>query len=399
VADRTPAATTAATSRVPAGAPQVGPAVARPLVVWAPVSLVPEVSDGGDVVATALGGRLEVWGNAHPDLAIEVKVMPARGGSGVHGLLRAAAQVVPSRLPDAAILPLDVVSDVVAAGLAQAWPADESTAWGEDAFGFAAAQVGWPTATWAMPLAVDVAHGIGRRSPPPSGWGAVRPDDAFVLPMGGPDLPDLAAVLSAYGAAGGSLDRPGRPEPTAAASTLSWLAEGVERRALLRPNNGTSPRAAWNTFVTGEQGAAAVSGGVFAPLQAKFPGLSWGPLPGPLGPAPPVAWGWAFVVITRDAARAAEARALAAWLAEPSAGGWIVAAGLLPVRKGRWVAVVAAALDPPPAAAYLEFVYRQLETARGVSGFDTWGRAWAAAIEGTLTGAPLERTLAEWGRG
>ncbi|MFN2251241.1 MAG: hypothetical protein ACK2UL_04925, partial [Anaerolineae bacterium] len=77
---------------------------------------------------------------------------------------------------------------------------------------------------------------------------------------------------------------------------------------------------------------AVVSAGVFAPHQAGFPALTWGPIPTGegKGPSRPIGWGWGLAVTTPDPARAAIAGDLIAHLTEPGDAGWVLGADYLP---------------------------------------------------------------------
>lgn len=370
---------------------------AHRLVFWIPDAWLPERGNVPQIDGTALGGAIEAFASAHPDAAVDVRVRPSSGAAGMLPLLASTQAVSPARLPDLAALPLDAVPGAAAAGIVQPWSEVDAAAVVTDTFPFAAAQAVSGGVAWGIPVVVDVAHAVSRLAEAPTRWPAGEGGAApMVWPAGGATLPDLAPTLALYAASGGDLAQLPAPEPTALAATLDLLAEGVGRGAVVPPASGASPRAAWNTFVTRDVPVAATSGGVFAPLQAKFPGLSWGPLPGPSRPAPPVAWGWAFVAVARDPDAQRRALALADWLADRERVPWMIEAGYLPARRIDWAARLADASDPAPSEAYTAFLEEQLAAARTVQGSATWSATWSAAAGGIISGGSVEAALSRW---
>jgi hypothetical protein len=366
----------------------------QPLVVW--TTSVLGSTEGGEIrgdggsAGSAFAASLAAFRAAHPELAVELQARAPRGPAGTGAFLQSTARVAPARLPDVALLPLDGLAAAGAMDLIRPLPASVLSARALDTYPFAAAAVRGPQGVWGVPVALDVVHAIGREVAPPATWPALRGIRALVLPSGGADLAELAAPLALYGAAGGDLDRTETPDPTAMADLVALLSTGIAEGALVRPKSGGSPRAAWNTMVTGEDPAAIVSGAVFAPQQAKFPGLFWGPLPGPAGPARPLGWGWAWVLTAREPERVAPALAFIEWFTDPANGAWVTEAGFLPAGRADGDTLIASAFDPPPAAEYRRFLTEQLDIARGTAGFDTWGPGWAALIDDVLAGRPID---------
>lgn len=375
------------------GAPATAAAEGGPLRVWLPDAWLLARGGDPDLEGTALGDALADFQAAHPRAGVDVRLRRAAGPDGLAAFLASTRDVAPGHLPDLAALPLEAISAAAAAGLIQPFAALDPSSVMTGTFPFAAARVVQNKTVWALPGLVDVAHAVSRDPIAPIRWSAVGDGGPMVWPAGGAGLPDLAATLGLYAAAGGDVANPAAVDPTAAGAALTLLAEGAARGAVMAPAGGSSPRAAWNTFVSREIPAAAVSGGVFAPQQAAFPGLSWGPLPGPALAAPPVAWGWAFVLLARDAARARQAVALAEWLVDPARGRWIVEAGYLPAARRDWAARMGQTLDPRPAEAYLDFLEDQLNTARTAAAGGGWEAAWGAALADALSGAGAEAAV------
>ncbi len=381
----------------PAAAPGTPAAPeAHRLVFWLPDAWLPERGNVPQVDGTALGAALEDFASAHPSQAIDVRVRPSGGAAGMLALLTSTRAVAPARLPDVAALPLDALPAVVAAGLVKPWAEVDAAAVVTGTFPFAAAQAVRDGSAWGIPAVVDVAHAVSRRAAVPARWPAGGDDGPMVWPAGGSSLADLAPTLALYAASGGDLAELSAPEPTAVAATLAALAEGTGRGSIVQPATGASPRAAWNTFVTRDMPLAAVSGGVFAPQQAKFPGLTWGPLPAPARPAPPVAWGWAFVALSADPGAQRRALALADWLTDRRHVHWMVEAGYLPAQRVGWAARLAGAIDPPPSGDYMAFLEEQLAAARTGQATTAWTATWAAATGDIVAGGTVDAALARW---
>lgn len=123
--------------------------------------------------------------------------------------------------------------------------------------------------------------------------------------------------------------------------------------------------------------------------------MSWAALPGPDGPATPMAWGWAMGLTAREPERAAAAVLLLRELTAPEHAADLLSAGLLPAQRDRWAERVTDALAQDPSADYLSFVQGQLNQARGLGGIERWGPAWAASgqvlADGGDAGAALAR--------
>jgi ABC-type glycerol-3-phosphate transport system substrate-binding protein len=307
------------------------------------------------------------------------------------------------------MLPLDVLGAAIAQGLIQPVPDTVPSGRVDDAYGFArdAAYQGGVDHAWAVPFAVDVAHAIARDEPVPATWEqAIDEGVLFVLPSG--EYPGAAALIgSAYlsgdysGAAQGDGDEgtPGNDGTSGVAavdaarlsSSITPLANAIAAQVVAAPDAeaSTSVRAAWNTFLLREAERAVVSAGVFAPHQAGFPALTWGPIPTGegKGPSRPIGWGWGLAVTTPDPARAAIAGDLIAHLTEPGDAGWVLGADYLPALATGWPEQVANGIDPAPSTEYIDFVEDLLASAVGVGELPGRWEAWGGVAESLLSGS------------
>lgn len=385
-----------------AARPTAGPSAetpldaSRPLTVWTVTAL-----EATDEAAPSLRRTIADQAGTLPDMAAEIVVVtkPAYGDAGIAAFLRSTARVAPDRLPDLCVLPLEVLAELRAEQLIQALDDPLLAERAADAFPFAARLSGDGKAVWALPLAVDLLHAIGRDAPVPERWQDLGSGSPMVLPLGGGATPaELAPLLTLYQGAGGDLAALPVADAAAARGAFALLAAGLADGRISLPSDGRSPRAAWNSFAAAQPPAAVVSSGAVIGHQADFPGMSWAAVPGPEGPVAPLAWGWALALTAREPARAAAAMQLLRALSAPEHAADLLSAGLLPAQRGRWSARVTEALEPTPAAAYLGFVESQLDQAVGLGGIEQWGPAWASSgqmlAEGGEPSAALARLVA-----
>ncbi len=368
-------------------------ATIRPLTVWTVSAL-----EAVDEDAPSLRRTIAEQVGSLPETPVEIAVVtkPAYGAAGIVAFLRSTARVAPDRLPDLCVLPLELVAELEDEGLIR--PIDDSllAERAADAFPFAVRLAGDGKALTAMPIAVDLLHAIGRDAPVPERWQDLASGAPMVMPLGGAATPpELAPLLAMYAASGGDLSALPAQDAVAARSAFSLLAEGLAGARIGLPQDGRSPRSAWNSFVAAQPAAAVVNSGAVIDHQSDFPGMSWAALPGPDGPATPMAWGWSMGLTAREPERAAAAVLLLRELTAPEHAADPLSAGLLPAQRDRWAERVTDALTQDPSADYLSFVQGQLNQARGLGGIERWGAAWAASgqvlADGGDAGAALAR--------
>jgi ABC-type glycerol-3-phosphate transport system substrate-binding protein len=293
------------------------------------------------------------------------------------------------------LLPLDLVSSAATRGLLTPLPESVPDDRVGSTFTFARQSVVDGTDVWAVPVAVDVLHAVSRDTAPPSTWEELLEDGPYVMPVPGAEPEGLAHVLSLYVSSGGDINSLVVADRAAVSDTFGFLSEGIQSGAITAPEAASTPRGSWNEFLTAEQPAAVTSGGVFAPQQANFPGLVWGPLPGPTDPAPPIGWGWAAALSSPDPARLEDAARLVTWLSSPEKRGWVLPFGYLQASSSDWQLTTGELLDPPAAPEYLAFLELQLATALSASRPEEWSGRWSAATVSVLAGDSVESAVAE----
>lgn len=381
----------------PSALPAVGPQ-ARPLTLWTVSALEAAEAEAPSLRRSLAAAALDLDAGA---AGLEVVTKPAYGEAGIVAFLRSSAEVAPERLPDACVLPLESLAQLQTLGLLQPLRDEVLAARAAAAFPFATRLAGPAVAPWGLPVAVDVLHAIARDAPVPERWGDSGAEP-LVLPLGGGAwAPELAPLLGIYAAQGGDLASlgSGTADPAAAATdAFRALAEGLSGGRLLLPADGRTPRAAWSRFVAGEAPAAVVSSGTVIAHQTAFPGMRWGPLPGPRGSAPAIAWGWALALTTPDPQRQARVLELLRRVTAAENAADVLSAGLLPPQREAWADRVAAGLAPAPDAAYLAFVEEQLQGANALEGLDRWGPAWASAGQALAAGAGAQAATAALGQ-
>jgi ABC-type glycerol-3-phosphate transport system substrate-binding protein len=353
----------------PASAPALAPPLALTLTVWLPDALIPP----GNVQAGAvLTQQIEAFAATQPNVHVEVLPKRARGPADILELMQASAPVAPSYLPDVTLLDLSQIPAATQSGLLRPLNGlvpDDTFA---DLFPFAV-QAGRSEDRWAaIAYVADMEHlafNSARIPSPPITWAQVlSASQPYLFPAGinGETVSD--ALLAQYAAAGGRwMDASGQPSLDAVplAQMLNQL-KAAQQAGAISANvlNFASADDTWQAYLGQPGQMVNVRASRFIAQRAAISGTLAAPLPGYSGePARPIARGWAFVVPTRDLARAAAAAALIKWLVSPeNEGAWAHSANLLPARRGAfdhwyppyiYVAFARQELDravaPPPA--------------------------------------------------
>ncbi len=343
------------------------------LVLWVVPGFDPE-GEGHE----RLADLLDSYAAAHPQTSIRTVAKLASGPASMLQFLESTFRVVPSAMPDLALVPLSSIAEANEAGWLKPVPDTVPSDRLNQAFSFARDLVEFD-APRAVPFAVDTTHTLSFGSEPPTTWEDVdQGPRSYYVPGLGDQVGSWSVLLSLYGSAGGNLSDLTDINADALRSTSEFLiaAQDAEHLAV---TEGTTPRSSWNALLGAEEGAGAVSGGVFASQQANFPGMEWAPLPGADGPAPPVAWGWAFALTSQDPGRLLAAGELVAWLTGPDARDWVLESGYLPAWKEGFEDDLAT-LDTPPDRGYSAFLSQQLASADGIHSAAELFAVWPETI-------------------
>jgi ABC-type glycerol-3-phosphate transport system substrate-binding protein len=315
------------------------------LKLWLPEELDPYSEKPG---ADLLAQQLADFGEAYPDLQVEVTVKRSHGRGGLLDFLRAAREAAPSVLPDLMVLDVGDLEATAGAGLIQ--PLDEllSPARMTDRFPFATelGTVNGETgeaATMGFVIGADVQHLAYRTtlfdSPPVSWTQVVSPPISFLFPAGGEGRQVNEATLIQYLAAGGELtDQGGNPwlDGDVMAHVLTFYSDCIGTAAI-------SPTVvlgimdadqAWEQFKAEEGEVAVVRAGRYwleadettaAASVPTYDGHPFGIVRGK----------WAIAMVADDPERQAMAMLLLDWLIAPDhSAQWTQAAGYLPGMYG-----------------------------------------------------------------
>jgi len=312
---------------------------APPMIVtlrlWLPEELDPYGEGPG---ADILAQQLADFGEAYPDLLVEVIVKKAHGRGGLLDFLRTARDAAPSVLPDLVVLDAADLETAAGSGLIQ--PLDDllSPSSTTDRFPFATAMGKVNDQTIGFVIGADMQHLAYRpalfESPPVSWTQVISPPIPFLFPAGGRDRQVNDATLIQYLAAGGKLTDPdGNPwlDEEVMVSVLGFYSACIGT-AVISPTvvlDITDADQAWERFQNEEGGMAVVRAGRYW-LEADET-VAAAPVPTHNGQPFSIARGWTVAMVTDDPARQALAMLLLEWLIAPDHNAeWTQAAGYLP---------------------------------------------------------------------
>jgi len=345
----------------PTSAPALAPSGPVTLTMWLPDSL---VLPANVQTSAVLSQQIAAFVAARTDIRVQTQIKLSQGTGSLLELIRTAAPVAPSSLPDVALLDLANVAATAQAGLLQPVnelvPADVLT----DLFPFA--EIGHVDDRWvAVPYVTDMEHlayNSVRISSPPITWAQALPDtQPLLFPAGVSGGMVSDALLAQYAAAGGGwLDASGQPVlSTAALSLMLYQLQDAEQIGWISTSvlNFSSADDTWTAYLGSPTQMAVVRASRFISPRVFASVTSPAPLPGPGEAARSIARGWALIVPTRDPARISAAASLVAWLASPENEAILArAANLLPARR--------AAFDYwYPSEPYTTFARQELERA------------------------------------
>ncbi len=309
------------------------------LTLWVPEQFSPY---GGRPGAGVLAQQLDDFGEAYPDIQVEVVVKKAHGRGGLLDFLRTARDVAPSVMPDLVVLDAADLETATGSGLIQ--PLDDflSPSITAGRFPFATALGEVEEQTMGFVVAADMQHLAYRttlfESPPVSWTQVISAPAPFLFPARGQDRQVNDATLIQYLAAGGKLtDRDGNPwlDEEVLVSVLGFYSDCIGTGVI-------SPTAvldiadadqAWERFQAGEEGMAVVRASRYW-LEADET-VAAVPIPTRDGQPFSIARGWAVTMATDDPARQALATLLLDWLIAPAHSAlWTQATGYLPGTSG-----------------------------------------------------------------
>lgn len=302
--------------------------------------------------------------------------------------------VVPTLLPDIAMVNAGDISFALEKKLFQPLDGIVSAAFKDDRFPFASQFATFQNQWVAIPFAADVQHLAYNQaaiSPAPKTWDDLgRQKTTLLLPLGGDD-----AFLLQYTSFGASLNN---FDPLAAAQVFAFIKRGHDLNFL--PETALNVKGAddaWDAFAQGQVAMAQVWASRYWSERDKVSGnlnAAFAPLPTRDGKIATLASGWALVIVTSDPARQ---RAAARWIE------WILkserlalflrAAHRLPVTRG----LIAPTVEPKEYAAFMRELLERalpLPSVPNARQAEAWRAASAAVWNGLTTPENAARNVA-----
>jgi len=313
----------------------------KPLTItlWVPPDLVTTTDEDGDGLLAEAGRRVMA---SSPNARFAVQPKAIDGPGGIPTLLAAMQPVLPTALPDAALVNTADIPALVEQGLLV--PLDDllpDSLW-QGLYPFARKAVTVEDAFYGFPLDANVTamfYNVGMLKEAPTDWDALLAiKGGYLAPLRDGDGTAFRLLLSHYGALGGALrNSEGEPmlDATVAARVLRGYLQLQQSGVILEGARSLdSADACWAVYLTGEAAVCSATSYQFLrdrgqlrftryAAQASFGGL-----------APAVATSRAWVLVTSDPARQELAAQLIAQCAMPvRTAAWLRASYQLPASR------------------------------------------------------------------
>lgn len=363
--------------------PEASPDTLLPisLELWAPEEFASGAEHGGEV----LGRQIVEFETAHPNIRLDYVLKAPYGKGGMVDWLVQLQELMPDRLPDAAIVDSRELERLEKLGLLQ--PLQRGLPAGAfwDLFP-PAQQIARQTGQWNnQPLVLETEHLVydtRRVAAPPLSWQEVLSDTtqfAFAADS-------TESFLFHYLQNGGKLN----PREHSAHDTgvmldiLEYYRQARENGNL---NDDTaflnSARQIMPLFLSGQTPMAQVRARDFLVEQSRLPNARVGAIPSRDGSPAALVSSWSFVVLTDEPGKQRAAMEYLAWLVDPARmGEWSNAARFLPASSSAF----AQSVQEP---AYSDVVWGLLQNALVAPAFTVQGRyaeAWHNAVTAVMNG-------------
>ncbi len=342
------------------------------LTVWGPAEVAPGEGEGGALLAE----HVAAFEEAHPAITVLYEPKALDGPAGLLTYLRTASAVAPDLVPDLVILPSALVDEAAQTGLLFPLDSTIARATQEDLYPFATRDTRSNEQWLAVPLAVQVEHGVTR-----AGQSSQLP--LTLDRMVRPDAPTwlLAAQAGADGQMTNALllqlfsilERPDqRLEPPQQESLLALLAtfQAAQRQGSIpRLALSISDEALLYESLAAEQ-ADFIESGSHAYLRARAGDerarLAHAPVPTLTGTMTTVVSGYVVALSTSDSRQQEAAALYLEWLLDAERlGEWYRVAHWLPARRSALPQVI-------DDAGYRTFLHDLLESGRLRPGGSAW---------------------------
>ncbi len=370
-------------TRVPTPTRNAPPDPSKPMVltIWVPEEFATGAERGGDI----LERQIAEFQLAHPNIQINYVLKAPYGKGGTLDWLTQLQEMMPERLPDAAIVDSRELEQIHALGLLQ--PLQRRLPSGAFWDLFPPAQtIARHNGQWDnQPLILETEHLVfdtRRVTTPPSSWESVVAEKnqyAFAADS-------TESFLLHYLANGGSFATTAHPATDASVMQIvldyyaRLRASGIlnESVAVMK-----SAREVMPLFVSGQTPLAQVRARDFLIEQARLSDTLAAPIPTRDGRATTLVSSWTFVILTDEPAKQSAASNYLLWLIDPARmGEWANAARLIPASKSAF----AQALD---ASAYADVLWNLFHNGRVAPDFAkqaVYAQAWHQAVQAVLNG-------------
>lgn len=351
------------------------------LTLWAPEEFAPGAERGGDV----LQARIAAFEAAHPDIRLNYVLRAPYGKGGIVDWITQLHELMPDRLPDAAIVDSRELDRLQELGLLQ--PLNRALPAGAYWDLFPPAQkIARRDGVWNnQPLVLDfelLAYDTRRIDAPPLSWQDVLTTTTqFDFAADSTDT-----FLLHYLHDGGSLS------PTEHPALDSGIMQAVLENFQRARANGNLNQAAASMksareilplFLAGQSPLAQLRARDFLSERARLTDAAAASVPTRDGRVTTLASAWSLVILTPDPARRQAAQALLAFLDEPAfLGAWTQAARLTPASKSAFAQTLAAETFGDTLANLLEHAM----VAPSFSAQAPYAEAWHAAVQAVLSG-------------
>ncbi|MBI4671863.1 MAG: extracellular solute-binding protein [Chloroflexi bacterium] len=369
------------TRTLPTPAVELDAAQPLTLMLWVPEEFAPGAERGGDI----LEARAAAFEAAHSGVTVNYVLKAPYGKGGIVDWLMQLQELMPERLPDAAIVDSRELDQLEKLGLLQ--PLNHDLPSGAFWDLFAPAQlIARQGGVWSnQPLVLDVEHLLydTKRVPtPPATWQAVladRTEFAFAA-----DSTDT--FLLHYLENGGSLSP--AEHPALDSGVMQAVLDYYQRtRANGNLNEAAammkSAREVFPLFLGGQAPLAQVRARDYLSERTRMPNAAAAPIPTRDGRATTLASGWSYVILTSNPARRRAAADYLEWLNDAEfLAQWTQAARLAPARKS---AFAQAGMAPE----YADALSKLLENAIVAPSFSAqapYASAWHTAVQAVLNG-------------
>ncbi len=351
------------------------------LTIWVPEDFATGAERGGDV----LEKQIADFHTAHPNISITYVLKAPYGKGGMVDWLMQLNELMPDRLPDAAIVDSRELDRIEKLGLLhplnRALPSGMFWDLFPPAQKMARLHGQWDN----QPLTLETEHLVydtRRIATPPVTWQDVLTSTAqFAFAADSTE-----AFLFQYLENGGSLDPYAHPvSDTSAMQVVLDYYQRARANGNLNENTAMlkSAREVMPLFLTGQTPMAQVRARDFLIERARLPNALAAPIPTRDGRATALVSGWSFIIVTDDAARQNASAAYLAWLIDPARlAAWTRAADMLPAGKSAF----AQALTTPQYAEILWALLQDALVAPSFSQQTAYANAWHSAVQAVFSG-------------